>query len=67
MFITATLAHRTNEPAHPTAASVCSPICSPGFDCQAGRCVPLCNPPCETGEVCNRKRTCEPVAAAAKP
>lgn len=65
MFIAATLANRTNGPTSSAGTSACSPICSPGFDCQAGRCVPVCNPPCETGEVCNRKRTCERAPAAA--
>jgi hypothetical protein len=65
MFFTATLANRTNTQTPAAGTSACSPICSPGFDCQAGRCIPVCNPPCETGEVCNRKRTCERAAAAA--
>lgn len=51
-------------PAAPAATGVCDPICSPGFACQSGQCIPQCNPPCQTGEVCNRKRTCEPAAAA---
>jgi len=37
----------------------CDPICSPGFACRGGACVPQCNPPCEAGEICNRKRVCE--------
>jgi hypothetical protein len=41
----------------------CDPICSPGFACQAGQCVPQCNPPCQAGEVCSRKRACEPAPA----
>jgi len=66
-FIAATLANRTNGQTPAAGTSGCAPICSPGFDCQAGRCIPVCNPPCETGEVCNRARTCEPAAAAANP
>ena len=65
MFISATLANRTNGQTPPAGTSGCSPICSPGFDCQTGRCIPVCNPPCEAAEICNRKRTCEPAAAAA--
>jgi len=46
-------------PAATPPASECEPICSPGFACQAGKCIPQCNPPCEAGEVCTRKRICE--------
>jgi hypothetical protein len=42
----------------------CDPICSPGFECEGGQCIPQCNPPCEAGEICNRKRMCEPKAGA---
>ena len=45
------------------AADACQPICSPGFACQGGRCIPQCNPPCEGGEMCSRKRLCEPIDA----
>ena len=48
-------------------APACTPICSPGFDCQAGRCLPLCNPACAPSEICNNHRTCEPAAAAPSP
>jgi hypothetical protein len=61
--ITATLAVR-NQSAAKVAAAGCTPICSPGFDCQAGQCVPLCNPTCAPNEMCNRQRTCEPKAPA---
>lgn len=47
-------------PAPSAAGGDCSPICSPGFACQAGTCVPQCNPPCEANEVCSRQRSCEP-------
>jgi hypothetical protein len=46
------------------AGLACTPICSPGFDCQVGRCVPLCNPACALSEICNQHRTCEPSPAA---
>jgi len=50
----ATLAVKTGA-----APVACTPICSPGFACEEGRCIPQCNPPCEQGEVCTRKRVCE--------
>jgi hypothetical protein len=57
-------------PATPQPAAApdrpCDPICSPGFACAAGQCIPQCNPPCEAGETCNRKRLCEPAAAGAQ-
>jgi hypothetical protein len=72
--ISATLARKTREaPKHvaadgqPTAGAAsdgCSPPCSPGFACKADVCEPVCNPPCEDGEVCTRKRVCEPPQAA---
>ena len=43
----------------------CDPICSPGFVCEDGQCIPQCNPPCAAGELCNRKRMCEPAAGTA--
>jgi hypothetical protein len=46
-------------------AAACTPICSPGFDCQAGRCVPLCNPACAPSEICNVHRACEPATPPA--
>jgi hypothetical protein len=50
------------QPAPPTGA--CDPPCSPGFACKGGACTPVCNPACEAGEVCTRRRTCEPAAPA---
>jgi hypothetical protein len=46
------------------AGAGCTPICSPGFACQVGQCIPQCNPACEPTEICNRHRTCEPAATA---
>jgi hypothetical protein len=47
--------------------SDCDPICSPGFACRGGQCMPQCNPPCASGEVCGRKRVCESAAGKAEP
>ena len=58
------ISHATAQlepPAAPTPG-VCDPPCSPGFACRGGVCTPVCNPPCEAGEVCSRRRACEPVA-----
>jgi len=70
--MTATLALRSQPAAPAPGASVgdsgtvtCAPICSPGFDCQGGRCVPLCNPACGPSEICNVHRTCEPAPTPA--
>jgi hypothetical protein len=53
------------EPAAaPPPPGVCDPPCSPGFACKGGVCTPVCNPACEAGEVCSRRRTCEPAAPA---
>jgi hypothetical protein len=49
------------------APAACTPICSPGFDCQGGRCIPLCNPVCPPSEICNMHRSCEPAAPASIP
>src|SRR4051794_4981729 len=73
MFISATVAARSEvapasspsaapPPAEQVAAG-CTPICSPGFPCQAGRCIPQCTPACEPTEICNRHRTCEPAGS----
>jgi hypothetical protein len=51
-------------PAGDAADAGCTPICSPGFACRAGQCIPQCNPACEPTEICNRHRTCEPASAA---
>jgi hypothetical protein len=82
MFVSATLAVQETSvtvtrrpippppaPAPPAgdAAADCEPICSPGFACVSGQCIPQCNPPCEAGEVCSRKRICESAAGAAPP
>jgi hypothetical protein len=69
--IAATFAYRDTRRAKapppaatPAAPGDCTPICSPGFACQAGACIPQCNPACEKGETCKRHRTCEPAAPA---
>ena len=63
-FITATFAVRAAPGV--AAGDGCSPICSPGFACAAGQCVPQCNPSCLPGEVCSRARVCEPAGAGAQ-
>jgi hypothetical protein len=45
-------------PTAPPPAGACEPICSPGFRCQAGTCIPQCNPTCDEGETCGKDRTC---------
>ena len=47
----------------PAPASTCEPLCSPGFLCDAGTCIPQCNPRCAAGETCGNDRTCHPSAA----
>jgi hypothetical protein len=42
------------------AADSCSPICSPGFSCNAGICIPQCNPACTEAETCGNDRLCHP-------
>jgi hypothetical protein len=73
-YIAATLALQgqsgTSAPVPHTEAAgpgACTPICSPGFACQTGQCIPQCNPACEPAEICNRHRTCEPAAPASAP
>ena len=72
MFVDATfvakgaLATTAPPPSRVTTVG-CEPICSPGFACEEGRCIPLCNPPCEAGQICNRQRTCEPATVPRPP
>jgi hypothetical protein len=40
------------------AGLACDPICSPGFACERGTCVPRCNPTCAADEICTRQRVC---------
>ena len=65
--VTAAPAAIVAPPVADAADASCAPICSPGFACRAGRCIPQCNPPCEPTEICNRHRTCEPAAAVPAP
>jgi hypothetical protein len=68
-YIAAILAYRDAAPGAPDGGAppveACAPICSPGFACRGTTCVPQCNPACESGEVCNRHRTCEAAAVPA--
>lgn len=51
-------------PAPTTPAEGCEPICSPGFRCVSGTCVPQCNPACAETETCGNDRLCHPKAGA---
>lgn len=53
-------------PAAPAVASValCTPICSPGYQCEAGICRPQCNPACGADQVCRADRVCVPASPA---
>jgi hypothetical protein len=57
--------HKTDEVAPklaPTPAVTqgegCEPICSPGFRCMSGACIPQCNPACAPTEKCGNDRVC---------
>jgi hypothetical protein len=60
--------HRVDEPQPPQArpsepapsVELCNPICSPGFSCNAGTCIPQCNPACTEAETCGNDRVCHP-------
>jgi hypothetical protein len=46
-------------PAPARAATVaCDPLCSPGYECRGGSCLPTCNPPCGADQACGADRTC---------
>jgi hypothetical protein len=45
------------------AAAVCTPICSPGYECEAGICRAQCNPACGAGQVCRNDRVCVPASS----
>ncbi|HZL19383.1 MAG TPA: hypothetical protein VFG23_16740 [Polyangia bacterium] len=76
-ILSATLAVRTEAvagvpappaaPAGASAAASCTPICSPGFACQNGQCIPQCNPACGPKETCTRARICAPNTPAPTP
>jgi hypothetical protein len=50
----------------PVARLACDPICSPGFACAEGRCVPQCNPMCAVDEICTPERLCAPTHRMSK-
>lgn len=48
------------------AELACDPICSPGFVCERGTCLPQCNPKCAADEICTRQRLCAPTKRMSK-
>ena len=48
-------------------ATECTPICSPGYACEAGVCRPLCNPACGAGQSCRADRVCVPITPSPSP
>jgi hypothetical protein len=50
----------------PAAQLACDPICSPGFACAKGTCVPQCNPTCAADEICTPQRACVPTHRMSK-
>lgn len=48
------------------AELACDPICSPGFVCEWGTCLPQCNPKCAPDEICTRQRLCAPTKRMSK-
>lgn len=46
------------DPNAPPYAGLCEPICSPGFACIQGTCIPQCNPACTGSDVCGNDRLC---------
>ena len=48
------------------AQLACDPICSPGFACEKGTCLPQCNPKCGADELCTRQRLCAPTHRMSK-
>jgi hypothetical protein len=71
--VSATLAVRTETVAGvpPSEAGwvadpSCSPICSPGYVCLEGRCIPPCSPACAANETCTPARICTPKTPASR-
>ena len=64
-MITRGIVLRRTAPAAPppVPGGSCEPLCSPGFLCQAGTCIPQCNPSCADGQTCGNDRLCHPGAA----
>ncbi len=67
--ISVVIAKRTGSPAPPPpppSTGTCTPVCSPGFHCWGGVCMPECNPSCAPGDTCGNDRLCHaPPAASA--
>ena len=64
-YLNATFAHSLPGPiggatSGGPAELACDPICSPGFVCERGTCLPQCNPKCASDEICTRQRLCAP-------
>jgi hypothetical protein len=67
-YLTATFARSLPGPIAEAASRgpaklACDPMCSPGFACRSGTCVPECNPACAVDEICTRQRVCAPTTA----
>lgn len=45
----------------PIPAGACEPLCSPGFLCTQGKCIPQCNPACTADQACGNDRLCHPL------
>jgi hypothetical protein len=64
-YLNATFARSLPGPIEDAVSSrpaelACDPICSPGFVCERGTCLPQCNPKCAADEICTRQRLCAP-------
>jgi hypothetical protein len=71
LIVTATIGRHTSAamgPPKPTVGAPaqwqddCDPVCSPGFGCEKGVCVPKCNPACTDGMKCGQDRLCHPAS-----
>jgi len=70
-YLTATFARSlpgpiANAVSGAPAELTCDPICSPGFACARGTCLPQCNPRCAADEICTPQRLCRPTNRMSK-